>query len=61
MCKLCKTFDFRKVFIEYEPDTAYVAISCGRLQVTPEDERFRFCPLCGRELTEVDFQRKDAE
>ena len=61
MCKLCDKYDFRRVLIGDEPEAAYIALAYGHIETPPENERFRFCPLCGRELTEGDFRRKDAE
>lgn len=54
-CKLCGgKYDFRMVKIDEYLNTTGIAFSGGIRQVN-NDNRFRFCPNCGRELTKEDF------
>ena len=54
-CKLCGgKYDFRMVKIDEYLDMAGIAFSGSKRQVN-NDNRFRFCPKCGRELTKEDF------
>ena len=54
-CKLCNgNFDFRKVQInEILGEVGITFSPC--LNKISEKSIFKFCPLCGRELTEKDF------
>lgn len=54
-CKLCGgKYDFRMVQIDEYLDMTGIAFSGSKSQVN-NDNRFRFCPKCGRELTKEDF------
>lgn len=54
-CKLCGgKYDFRMVQIDEYLDMTEIAFSGSKRQVN-NDNRFRFCPKCGRELTKEDF------
>ena len=54
-CKLCGgKYDFRMVQIDGYLDMTGIAFSGSKRQVN-NDNRFRFCPKCGRELTKEDF------
>lgn len=57
-CKLCKgDFDFRAVQITEVLGSTGIYFTAYRNHVE-ESTRFRFCPLCGRELTNSDFEKK---
>lgn len=54
-CKLCGgKYDFRMVQINEYLNMIGIAFSGSKRQVN-NDNRFRFCPKCGRELTKEDF------
>lgn len=54
-CKLCGgKYDFRMIKIDEYLDMTGIAFSGSKRQVN-NDNRFRFCPKCGRELTKEDF------
>lgn len=54
-CELCGgKYDFRMVKIDEYLDMTGIAFSGSKRQVN-NDNRFRFCPKCGRELTKEDF------
>lgn len=54
-CKLCGgKYDFRMVKIDKYLDMTGIVFSGSKKQVN-NDNRFRFCPQCGRELTKEDF------
>lgn len=54
-CKLCGgKYDFRIVKIDEYLNTTGIAFSGSKRQVN-NDNRFRFCPNCGRKLTKEDF------
>lgn len=54
-CELCgRKYDFRMVQIDKYLDVTGIAFSGSKRQVN-NDNRFRFCPKCGRELTKDDF------
>lgn len=54
-CELCGgKYDFRMVKIDKYLDMTGIAFSGSKKQVN-NDNRFRFCPKCGRELTKEDF------
>lgn len=57
-CKLCGgKYDFRMVQIDEYLDMTGIAFSGSKRQVN-NDNRFRFYPKCGRELTKEDFGDK---
>lgn len=54
-CKLCGgKYDFRMVKIDKYLDMTEIVFSGSKRQVN-NDNRFRFCPKCGRELTKENF------
>lgn len=54
-CKLCGgKYDFRMVQIDEYLNMTGIAFTGNKRQVN-NDNRFRFCPKCGRELTKEDF------
>ena len=54
-CELCGgKYDFRMVKIDEYLDMTGIAFSGSKRQVN-NDNRFIFCPKCGRELTKEDF------
>lgn len=54
-CELCGgKYDFRMVQIDKYLDMTGIAFSGSKRQVN-NDNRFKFCPKCGRELTKEDF------
>lgn len=54
-CKLCGgIYDFRMVKIDEYLNMTGIAFSGSKRQVN-NDNRFRFCPKCGRELTKENF------
>lgn len=54
-CELCGgKYDFRMVQIDKYLDVTGIAFSGSKRQVN-NDNRFRFYPKCGRELTKDDF------
>lgn len=54
-CELCDgKYDFRMVKIDKYLDMTGIVFSGSKSQVN-NDNRFRFCPKCGRELTKEDF------
>lgn len=58
MCDFCKKYDFRRVSV-WDGDFPHIVLLQACVNETPpDDERFRFCPVCGRELTESDFREK---
>lgn len=58
-CELCGgKYDFRMVKIDECLDMTGIAFSGSKRQVN-NDNRFRFCPKCGRELTKEDFSGVD--
>ena len=54
-CKLCGgKYDFRMVKIDEYLNMTGIAFSGSKRQVN-NDNRFRFCTKCGRELTKENF------
>lgn len=54
-CKLCGgKYDFRMIKIDECLNMTGIALSGSKRQVN-NDNRFRFCPKCGRELTKENF------
>ena len=55
-CKLCNgNFDFRKVQINEILGETGISFT-PRLNEITEEYMFKFCPLCGRKLTDKDFK-----
>jgi hypothetical protein len=58
-CELCGgKYDFRMVQINEYLNMTGIAFSGSKRQVN-NNNRFRFCPKCGRELTKEDFGGAD--
>ncbi len=60
MCKLCDSYNFGSVGFDwkkgYREPTIYFPCMLGNV---PDDEKFRFCPACGKELTEENFKKQE--
>ncbi len=59
MCKLCDTYDFRRIgydFPELHKGAAADIYFAGRGEIVSLVERFKFCPVCGKALTEEHFK-----
>ena len=59
MCKLCDTYDFRRIgydFPEVHHGAAADIYFAGRGEIVSLVERFKFCPVCGKALTEEHFE-----
>lgn len=55
-CKLCGgTFNFSKLQITKSYDGTIICLS-SHINRLKEDEKFRFCPLCGEKLSDENFQ-----
>ena len=55
-CKLCNgNFDFRKVQINEILGEVEITFT-PRLKTLPIENEFKYCPSCGRELTEKNFK-----
>lgn len=56
VCKLCGgNFDFRKVQITECLGEIGITLT-GNLHRINEENKFKFCPECGRKLTDDDFK-----
>lgn len=55
MCKFCECYDFRRVGCRAESQDPAIYFPGGSGSA-PKEERFKFCPRCGRELQERDFK-----
>lgn len=57
MCKLCENYDFGGVGYDFDAGeqrpTIYFPSHTGNV---PKDERFKFCPACGKQLTRENFK-----
>lgn len=52
MCKLCETYDFTRIgvgdwFANNDRPHIYFAGGSG---IVPNDQRFRYCPMCGKQI-----------
>ena len=57
-CRLCSgSFDFRKIQIGECLGGIGISFN-GSLQDSTEENRFKFCPECGRKLTTEKLQNK---
>lgn len=58
MCKLCDKYNFGGIGIDikksYREPTIYFPCIIGSIT---DDEKFKFCPACGKELTEENFKK----
>lgn len=50
MCKFCESFDFGMVGYRYDGDRGMVYFPSHGGKI-PSKERFKFCPVCGRDLS----------
>ena len=48
-CDFCKKFDFAGARAEVNKYGAHISIAICNTKF-PDDERFKFCPVCGRRL-----------
>ena len=48
-CDFCKKFDFAGARAEVNKYGAYISLAICNTKF-PDDERFKFCPVCGRRL-----------
>lgn len=60
MCKLCKTYDFTRIGVDMgfwgDKPTIFFAGGSGQ---TPNDQRFRYCPMCGKQIIYKEDRRND--
>lgn len=59
MCKFCEKYNFNDVGCDLESygGTLPTLFFRGNIASTPkEDERFKFCPMCGEKLKEENFK-----
>lgn len=58
-CKLCNgNFDFRKMQLAEFLGGIEICFG-GNLNDSNNKNRFKYCPECGRKLTDNDFKRSD--
>lgn len=50
MCKFCEKFEFSRVGIRIDFDNKPTLYFAGGSGISPMDERFRFCPMCGQQI-----------
>jgi hypothetical protein len=50
-CEFCEKYDFANAKIEIDKYGARIALVGGLTKFTKE-EQFKYCPQCGRKLTE---------
>ena len=48
-CEFCKKFDFAGARAEVNKYGAHISIAICNTKF-PDEEQFKFCPMCGREL-----------
>lgn len=58
MCGLCVKYDFRKVGIEKILDETIIVFT-SNLNDIEEEKKFKYCPGCGRRLTNLDFKESN--
>lgn len=58
MCKLCDYYNFGRVglIIRSKETNVYFPSMVGAV---PDNEKFKFCPMCGKELTQENFIEKE--
>lgn len=50
-CTFCEIVDFGNYHAEVKRNAAFISTAGGSYRY-PKDEQFKFCPECGRKLTE---------
>lgn len=59
MCKLCDAYDFRGIGYDF-PACFYGAAAnlyfSKKGEIVPPEEHFKYCPVCGKPLTEEHFK-----
>lgn len=59
-CRLCGSgFDFQKLIVYQCAGEWTLGLRCGTISGSCDEDRVRFCPECGRELTDEDFGGKE--
>ena len=48
-CDFCKKFDFAGARAEVDKYGAHISLAICNTKI-PDEERFKFCPMCGRRL-----------
>lgn len=58
MCDFCRDFNFGRVglIIRGKETTVYFPSMVGAV---PNNEKFKFCPNCGKKLTEENFKNRE--
>lgn len=57
MCKLCDNYDFGGVGYDFDFGENHPSIYFpGQFGNIPVEERFKFCPACGKKLTAANFK-----
>lgn len=52
MCKFCKNYDFESIGYRFEFEKYPKIYLSGAVGSVPENEKFKFCPVCGEKLTD---------
>lgn len=50
MCKFCEKFDFDSAGIDMTSWSTPSIYLCGGLGKTPIEQKFKFCPMCGKPI-----------
>jgi hypothetical protein len=50
-CDFCKNFDFAGARAEVNKYGAHISLAICNTK-SPDEERFKFCPMCGRRLSQ---------
>lgn len=56
-CRLCENYDFNSALISSLLGDTVISLAAGTRRPTMK-ERFKYCPECGKELTEENFKPK---
>lgn len=58
-CKLCdEKYNFDSIFIKERSNNFTIAIVGGNEKVN-ENDRFKYCPVCGEKLTKENFDNNE--
>ena len=57
MCEFCSSFDFDTAAIRMEYGHVGISFAGGNTRF-PEEEQFRFCPMCGESVKRIKAKRK---